>query len=671
LAEINKNQIKLLQSQNLDDTSEGGGQMTVHEVVDGNVNNLFPDISRLDRTYGRVSLRKAFLSVQTEDRSVYYGSHVALTQQAEDPLVNALIFTTQNWSDRRDSCRNRIEAYLAKGPQLNCGVWGDHYSGTRLITTFMELDWAPPEVGDVIVIQASKNLVGASITPVEQYVRIVNVETAEKAFTDSTGSFVKQEVKLSFGRGIEFDIPGNTPSRIYSYGASSVYSTTVADASKYYGVSKLAEPITAGALDLVVDTIMTAIVPSANSQTAITDFGVGMSRPAMVGADNQGRELSMKGASSFAAGASIVIGYGILPGSFYFVYNVEVVLTDDSRGNILNTAGVIVGAINYVAGTLTIGDVGLGDYPGGTYVFQPATEYPTPVQTGAIAIRLANRGFVYVYNCVPSPKPMTLRVDYLSNQKWYSLYDIGGGEIKGRVPSLGSGTVNYLTGSVSLSLGAMPDIESNIMFYWGTEVDSININSEDRAFFHETDFYITGEASYGTLEVTWDVFDYDTDTNYEYMVKDNGDGILDWYVGGSLLEPAIGTFNKFTKRVKFVHFRSCPQSEQEYDVTYSVIASGSQGSDSFNGDGDGTITYMLSGVSGDIKPGTVRVSIPIVMNDIAIGASISVTTTNANSWSNTESQKSSHSKSGAQSGTVSKFDHSYTTTPIVGWTENN
>ena len=52
--------IKLMASERLTDYDDGGGEMTGSEIVDGELNNLFPDISRLDRVNGRVSLRKGF-----------------------------------------------------------------------------------------------------------------------------------------------------------------------------------------------------------------------------------------------------------------------------------------------------------------------------------------------------------------------------------------------------------------------------------------------------------------------------------------------------------------------------------------------------------------------------------------------------------------------------------
>jgi hypothetical protein len=53
--------VKLLASQRLTDNPDGGGLMTSTEIVDGVVNNLWPDVSRVDRAYGVVNLRKLYL----------------------------------------------------------------------------------------------------------------------------------------------------------------------------------------------------------------------------------------------------------------------------------------------------------------------------------------------------------------------------------------------------------------------------------------------------------------------------------------------------------------------------------------------------------------------------------------------------------------------------------
>ncbi|WP_257296187.1 hypothetical protein [Endozoicomonas sp. YOMI1] len=49
---IKNSDVKLFESQCLKE--DGDGQVTSNEIIDGNVNNLFQDISRIDRTIGDV-----------------------------------------------------------------------------------------------------------------------------------------------------------------------------------------------------------------------------------------------------------------------------------------------------------------------------------------------------------------------------------------------------------------------------------------------------------------------------------------------------------------------------------------------------------------------------------------------------------------------------------------
>ena len=59
---ITNDDVKLFEGQRLIDEADGGGLVTGREVIDGNANNLFQDISRIDRTVGDVALRKAFIT---------------------------------------------------------------------------------------------------------------------------------------------------------------------------------------------------------------------------------------------------------------------------------------------------------------------------------------------------------------------------------------------------------------------------------------------------------------------------------------------------------------------------------------------------------------------------------------------------------------------------------
>ena len=105
--------VKLLKSQRLTDENDGGGRATGEAVVDGEVNNLFPDLSRLDRTVGRINLRKAFAGVMTTNDDAYLGAHAIVTEGPTDPRVSVLLFNTGSQTDVRSNARDAIESYVA------------------------------------------------------------------------------------------------------------------------------------------------------------------------------------------------------------------------------------------------------------------------------------------------------------------------------------------------------------------------------------------------------------------------------------------------------------------------------------------------------------------------------------------------------------------------------
>ena len=101
---INNDDVKLFESQRLSDEEDGGGRATGTEVVDGNINNLFQDISRIDRTIGDVALRKAYVGISTDNNDAYLGSHLILTEPPKDENVSVLLFNTDDQTDERQQC---------------------------------------------------------------------------------------------------------------------------------------------------------------------------------------------------------------------------------------------------------------------------------------------------------------------------------------------------------------------------------------------------------------------------------------------------------------------------------------------------------------------------------------------------------------------------------------
>ncbi len=80
-----------------------------------------------------------------------------------------------------------------------------------------------------------------------------------------------------------------------------------------------------------------------------------------------------------------------------------------------------------------------------------------------IRIGQENRGYSFVTILKPLPAPGTLRVTFRALGRNYTVMDDGTGRLAGS----GSGTVNYITGSVAVTFDALPDDRSAVVFYWG------------------------------------------------------------------------------------------------------------------------------------------------------------------------------------------------------------
>ena len=81
---IQEQNIVFVESQVMDDVPEGGGAATGRVIVDGQMNNVFEDISDLDRAYGRFNLRKLFLAVRNERASENYNTEFLANMLTEE-----------------------------------------------------------------------------------------------------------------------------------------------------------------------------------------------------------------------------------------------------------------------------------------------------------------------------------------------------------------------------------------------------------------------------------------------------------------------------------------------------------------------------------------------------------------------------------------------------------
>jgi len=94
---IDSNDIKLYNSENMTDTDQSGGYMG-NTTVDcaSPMNNLFGNITRIDRLYGRIQLRKVWIKVDSDNTDVYGGSHFVVKLPPDDENVSIILFNTDD-----------------------------------------------------------------------------------------------------------------------------------------------------------------------------------------------------------------------------------------------------------------------------------------------------------------------------------------------------------------------------------------------------------------------------------------------------------------------------------------------------------------------------------------------------------------------------------------------
>lgn len=382
---IQEQNIVFVESQVMDDVPEGGGAATGNEIVDGKMNNVYPDISDLDRTLGRFNLRKLFLAVRTLSRDLYGGAKSVITGLPTDPALGYTLFTTNDPFDRRTQASNRVEAYLFKGPSWPGVLNGNHISGMQQISVIQRIGTRLPPIGKTLTLVSDE---GQS-SEVEQYVRVTDVETTEQTFTDADGDFDRWIVSMSLSDPLQFDFQGFEPNRFDSYDfeqGARLRDTTVADAQRYYGSQRLDESADIGDKEIKVASQFTQLVPSARSEESLV---------------NQ--------------------------------------------------------AMN--PGVTQVLDAGARD-----------VEVPQQAHTKAFEVTAENRRQNWVNTLQPRPAGGTLSVAYMAQGNWFVLTDNGDGVLAGANPSIGAGTVSYANGNTNVTLGALPDAGSQLIYTWASPV---------------------------------------------------------------------------------------------------------------------------------------------------------------------------------------------------------
>ena len=494
--------IKLLKSAVMADTTDGGGAMTGVAVIDGQSNNLFPDTSAMDRAFGRVNLRKLFGVAHTSDTDTLLGAHAIITEAPADPLVNCSLLRTSGWADTRASAREVIERYLVKGPRASARIYDMHYSGSLQLRLYSFSGSNFPSGGDALVIRNP----GGS----EQYVRVLraSIELQNVAVTEGSGVVVLPVyiATCELGQTLSMDVFGPPVGRVIAEASYAVlYTTSVATGALFYGIKPLGVAGHIGDYDITTTGgIYNALVPAATVESPLTDQFPLTSRASVV--DTSIARLTLATlVGSFGTDLSMSVPTPITPGSLVVLVDGAPLFTDTGDGAPKN-GSVVMADIDYKTGRIT----GVSTTPAYTsrsfsISYLPATSVGASANSVALKVTQANQGLAYTAVFDPPPAKGSFTLSYMAQGRWYALQDNLAGKLSGFDSSYGVGTLNYSSGSMALTLGAIPDIGSSLIADWGDAASATKAQPSELPGKMHANLTLPDRASISGVQFNWTV----------------------------------------------------------------------------------------------------------------------------------------------------------------------
>lgn len=262
------NDIKIRASKLMADVANGGGGPSANVIEWGQSNTMFDDIDTVSRTLGNVSIRQAFLHVDTPNTDKLLGAYAMVAKLPADDNVTVTLAACDPFATR-SQIADAIANYLIKGVPWNGWLLGNHVAGQANIQIFQRVGTALPTVGRTLVLVVNE---GLSTEKVE-WVRVIKVESETRVFTDNQGDYSGMVVSCEISAGLTQAMAGTDPNRYFTVGAGKaiVRDTTAADAANYYGAAALSVAGALGDSSVKTTGVYGQLVPSSATPVPALD----------------------------------------------------------------------------------------------------------------------------------------------------------------------------------------------------------------------------------------------------------------------------------------------------------------------------------------------------------------------------------------------------------------
>jgi hypothetical protein len=303
---------------------------------------------------------------------------------------------------------------------------------------------------------------------------------------------------------------------------------------------------------------------------------------------------------------NLYIGSSVIPSSVEFTLFGNAIT--DQGGLLKQSDGTQVGTIDYQRGLIQwTASAGSGS-TSLSITFKPAAAPTQPMHTYTVPVTQNNQSLNWTGVLVPIPAPGSLSVSYMSQGKFYTLKDNGSGQLKGSSDSYGTGTINYVTGSWLVTLGALPDVDTPILLLWGTPISTFE--RADLAVLPaaiEFDLNQLGIAA-SSVTVNWLL---------EGVAKSATSNAQGQFSGD-----ATGTVN-YASGVGRIIPNKLPQKSTVFTINYSFGDPKSQTVSNVSPNGSQQLSFTI-GTGAAIEPNSVELSIPVTNSQFGLSGVVAV-----------------------------------------------
>ena len=501
------NDIKIRASKVMADVPEGGGGPSGATIAWGQSNTLFDDVDTVSRTIGNVSIRQAFLHVDTDNTDRLLGAYAMVAKLPADPNVSVTLAACAPFA-RRSQISDAIANYLTPGVPWNGLLMGNHVQGQASLQFYARFAGVEPTVGRTLVLVIDEGL------PTErmEWVRVIKVKSETRTFEDDRGQYQVFVVQCDLANGLTQAVPGSDPNREFlrAPGAAIMRDTTTANAANYYGAAPTTALAALGASSVKTTSVYGQLVPSSATPQTALDQRPAAQRTLTLASSPRAVEVATAVHTRRTLidqenrGLSYVFSLAPVPepSSITITWvglGNRQSLVDDGAGGL---SGAGAGTVTYSTGSIALTLPSLPDL--GSAVVVTWAERLAYTDRSAQGVRVRRPEYVFVVDGTDEAmvEPASLSLSYTSGGAVKTCTTNAAGTIAGD----GTGHVDWPSGTVQFRPAAMPDPGATIACEYELStlttdiIDPSLITPDSSGYAH---FTLSKTPAAGTVEIHW------------------------------------------------------------------------------------------------------------------------------------------------------------------------